>query len=368
GLQLFFCAPPVTDAAVSMCCEVARPGFDQIIHISMYNRGTLPIDTAFVTAYIDPKTPVQYMSPPPFSFDPLTNQAVWRVRNIPLNGSFHGHISAKVQAPLGDTVHQQVVVTVTEPDVEPNNNISTCERIVTGSFDPNDKLVNPIGAGAEGGISSTDTLLTYLIRFQNTGNDTAFTVVVRDTLDALVYDLNSVQPLMSSHPFRLDVEGSNILVFSFDPIHLPDSNRNEAASHGYVLFQVKTLPGLPAGTVIRNSAAIYFDYNDPVITADAVNTIVKTTEHQAITSVFSVFPNPSDGRTNILIRLQQSAQMLSLELFGPDGRYLTTLYRANGSSFSDLFLPVDLGRRPPGIYFVRLQTERGVEVRRVVVY
>ena len=366
GLQLFFCAPPVTDVAVAVCCEPARPGFDQIMYVLMSNRGTLPVDTAFVTAYIDPKTPINHLSPSPFSFDPLNNQAVWLLRNIPLNGSFHAYISAKVQAQMGDTVYQQLVVSATEPDVEPVNNISTCERIVTASFDPNDKLVNPIGAGAEGGITVEDTVLAYLIRFQNTGTDTAFTVVVRDTLDAAVYNLNSVQPLMSSHPFRLDVEGDHILVFTFHPILLPDSNRNEAASHGYVLFQVKTLPGLPVGTQIRNTAAIYFDYNIPVITPEAINTIVKAAERPEIAEVFSVFPNPAAGSAQVHIRLRQPAQALSIDLYDAGGRNAAALYRANGPVQGDLYVPVEAGMRPPGVYFLRLQTEAGTAVRKMV--
>ncbi|MCB9330841.1 MAG: hypothetical protein H6574_07160 [Lewinellaceae bacterium] len=53
-----------------------------------------------------------------------------------------------------------------------------------GSFDPNDKMGFPEGIGAGHHIEKTEPL-EYLIRFQNTGTDTAFTVAIRDTLSPL---------------------------------------------------------------------------------------------------------------------------------------------------------------------------------------
>src|SRR5262249_13810922 len=52
-------------------------------------------------------------------------------------------------------------------------------RPVFGSYDPNDKTAEPVGTGDDHFIPA-DTTLHYLIRFQNTGNDTAFNIVVRD--------------------------------------------------------------------------------------------------------------------------------------------------------------------------------------------
>ncbi len=72
------------------------------------------------------------------------------------------------------------------------------------------------------------TPIDYQIRFQNTGTDTAFTVVIRDTLSSWL-DVESFKVGISDHTFRTDFEGSNILKFTFDHILLPDSNVNEAA-------------------------------------------------------------------------------------------------------------------------------------------
>jgi uncharacterized repeat protein (TIGR01451 family) len=145
-----------------------------------------------------------------------------------------------------------------------------CKPVI-GSFDPNDKQAQPIGLGEQHFITN-DTALTYLIRFQNTGTDTAFQVVVVDTLSPLLDPL-TVFPGASSHPYRFELGNGGVGRFIFEEIMLPDSNVNEAASHGYVQFKIAQRRNNAAGLRIENSAAIYFDYNEPVIT----NTVFHTT-------------------------------------------------------------------------------------------
>ena len=73
-------------------------------------------------------------------------------------------------------------------------------REVTSSFDPNAKDVVPRGIGPEH-LIEPEWPLDYTIHFQNTGNDTAFTVVLRDTLSPLL-DLGSLRIQGGSHAFR----------------------------------------------------------------------------------------------------------------------------------------------------------------------
>ncbi len=135
---------------------------------------------------------------------------------------------------------------------------------VVGSWDPNDKTGYPLGFGPEHFIRP-ETELEYVIRFQNTGTDTAFNIVVRDTLSA---GLNpaTFRAGNSSHPYTLSILDENRLVFHFDNILLPDSFVNEPASHGYLTYKISQTAGNPLGTVIENRAAIYFDFNLPVLT------------------------------------------------------------------------------------------------------
>ena len=140
-----------------------------------------------------------------------------------------------------------------------------CEPL-TGSYDPNDKLARPLGITEEA-IILPDTRLNYTIRFQNTGNDTAFKVVLVDTLTQWA-DLASLQIDGGSHPytFSLSGVGQPVLIFTFDPIVLPDSNVNEPASHGHISFSFNLTDSIPLETPIHNFADIYFDFNPPIRT------------------------------------------------------------------------------------------------------
>ncbi|MFH2143027.1 MAG: hypothetical protein ABIJ97_11425, partial [Bacteroidota bacterium] len=175
-----------------------------------------------------------------------------------------------------------------------------CMQIL-GSYDPNDKSVSPEGFTANNYIMPGASL-DYVIRFQNTGSDTAFTVVVVDTLSAYL-DISTFQAGISSHPYTLDVRGQGrpVLLFQFFNINLPDSTTNEALSHGFVKFKIALYDTLVNGTVVENTANIYFDYNIPVITNTTFVTISDTViygnplviqdmQNKAITDV-KIYPN-----------------------------------------------------------------------------
>lgn len=143
-------------------------------------------------------------------------------------------------------------------------------RANQGAFDPNDKRAFPAGYGPEKAITP-ETPLEYLIRFQNTGTDTAFTVLVHDTLSQFL-DPTTIELGAASHDFEWKLT-DRLLVFHFADIMLPDSNVNEPASHGFIQFKIKPYPDTPLKTVIPNEAAIYFDFNEPILTPKIFHTL-----------------------------------------------------------------------------------------------
>ena len=178
--------------------------------------------------------------------------------------------------------------------------------VVTGSYDPNDKRGFPTGTVTQHFILPNGQI-NYVIRFQNTGTDTAFTVVIRDTLDT---DLNifSVQSGAASHNYNFRMYGPRILEWTFNNILLADSNTNEAASHGFISFTVDQLKNLADGTPINNTAGIYFDFNSPIITNTSKHIVHRNVqwmvgkEDDRLWSKderLSVLPNPSNGSFKI---------------------------------------------------------------------
>ncbi len=177
-----------------------------------------------------------------------------------------------------------------------------------GSFDPNDKSAFPPGFGAADYLPHGQTI-EYQIRFQNTGTDTAFTVVVRDQLSPWL-DLTTIRPIAASQPYLFEINGQE-LVFRFPHVNLPDSNINEAASHGFLRFTIAPRTELPDGIEITNQARIYFDFNDPVITNTTHYTLgvpfVTNTKESYSLPALTVSPNPSSGLA--LIELPASIRL-----------------------------------------------------------
>ena len=219
---------------------------------------------------------------------------------------------------------------------------------VTNSFDPNDITVSPRGDGEDGGILATESELRYMIRFQNTGTDTAFTVSLRDTLPAQL-DILSVVPGPSSHHYTFDVQ-NNVVQFLFQGINLPDSAADMEGSQGYVTFTVRMKPNLSAGTRIENRAAIYFDFNAPVITNTALNTIREATvvavEMPAEASpTVRVSPNPALDFAVFQFAKATRGQLVLLDASGRQIRREAL----SGEQFD-----LDCRALPAGIYFFQI--------------
>jgi len=227
------------------------------------------------------------------------------------------------------------------------------------SFDPNAKQAAPEGYDTPHYILP-ETPIEYEILFQNTGTDTAFTVVLRDTLDESL-DLSTLRVGASSHAYDFEVSENRTLKFTFNNIMLPDSNVNVVGSNGFVSFKITPKSTTPLGTVIRNHAAIYFDFNEPIITnetfhtlgIDFIDIISDVVEHPSIENIkVVVAPNPFQAFTKFEIR-NHFSDKYDLELYDAQGRVVMKKEFA-GPSFvlSNEVLSA-------GVFFYRITTRDG---------
>ncbi|MEO1624371.1 MAG: T9SS type A sorting domain-containing protein [Bacteroidota bacterium] len=200
--------------------------------------------------------------------------------------------------------------------------------VATNAYDPNDKQATPQGYGPQNFIAANQDL-EYTIRFQNTGTDTAFTVVIRDTIDQHL-DIQSIRPGASSHSYDFRIETDSIAVFIFNNILLPDSNVNQDASNGFVRFHIRQQADLEDGVEISNWAAIYFDFNDPIITNTVWHVIGSdyladqtVAVHHPDPSPNAIVPSPNPMQHSTLFRLgDESTDELMLRLYDLQGHLL----------------------------------------------
>ncbi len=229
-------------------------------------------------------------------------------------------------------------------------------RQVTSSYDPNDKQGFPNGYDDEHYIEANQDI-EYLIRFQNTGTDTAFTVVLRDEISEDL-DLTTIRAGASSHPYEFEII-NRLVKITFNDILLVDSLTNEPESHGFVKFKISQMPDLANGTVIENNVGIYFDYNAPIITNTTYHTIGENfVTVDILDNVYSplgqqpvakIYPNPFVDAVNF--ELDDSYREIDFNLYDVSGRKLIQKHYDN-SHFQ--FQKGDLGA---GIYFYKIESE-----------
>lgn len=223
----------------------------------------------------------------------------------------------------GDTIKSTASITPLSGDNIPSNNFDTSSVVVTGSFDPNSKEINPSGNVTAANVS-TGIDFTYTIYFQNTGNDTAFNIVILDTLPTLL-DIPTLKIIASSHPHNFTLYPSRLMEFRFNNILLPDSIVNETLSHGFIKYQIRPKTNLIPGDLIENTAHIYFDFNSPVATNIVQTLIVNPVGLNEINSrgEYVVFPNPFTEKTLIRFENRNHAPV-QISLIDVSGRTIKT--------------------------------------------
>ena len=267
---------------------------------------------------------------------------------------------------MRDTVCHQAPITDWVTDNSPWNNIDDFFPVVVASYDPNIKEVHPQGIGAQGYIPRTEETLEYVVHFQNTGTWPAQNIVVKDTLDADL-DWETLQPGWSNHSYTTSMDENGVVSFSFENIYLPDSASNPTGSIGVFSYSIKIKSGLPDLTQITNTAAIYFDYNAPVITNTTMNTIadslnsVMSLEDEKLS--VTLFPNPTQNQFTLQWNDTQSGNA-QVEIFDIAGKLLfTNKYQvANGTNN----IAINTSGWEEGLYLVKLYSNHKTSVNKLI--
>ncbi|MES2514474.1 MAG: T9SS type A sorting domain-containing protein [Bacteroidota bacterium] len=352
------------DLMVSAWNQGVIPGFSGRIWYYLSNlnnvnasgvfKATLP--AAFISN-ISNAAPAGYT----FSADTI----IWNFNNITYSGGqhvFYIDFITPLTTPLGSIFTSCMWAKPIATDLNPANNLFCYMRTVNGSYDPNDKAVNPAGVGATGDIPFVTTDLTYMIRFQNTGNGPAVNIVVKDTISPNV-DIATFEMLSASHGYDVDILPGNVLRWKFNNIMLADSGTNEPASHGFIQYRIKRAPVDQPGTEIKNTAYIYFDFNDPVATNTTLNTIGTVTGVEAINSdkeQWLVYPNPSTGLLNVINNNIAADIKLKIEVLNSFGQLV--LEETAVSNHKTL----DMSKLSNGVYFVKIVLDKQSTIKRIV--
>ncbi|MFZ1679359.1 MAG: T9SS type A sorting domain-containing protein, partial [Saprospiraceae bacterium] len=333
---------------IDFSTPLLRRCFQNIYYVTVRNTGPEPNKDALVRITLDPlldfissSIPHTQISSHVFEFD---------LGVIAVNDAYTFQVKVRLScnAELGaEHCVEGTVVDNRLCDFE-RTSYTECQHNV-GSYDPNDKRVFN-EAGFESGQVDKGEYIYYNIRFQNTGTDTAFSVHINDQLSPML-DYRTLEMLSASHPFSWLLTDGPELSILFDNILLPDSNVNEPASHGFVKFRIKPFPEINYGTNIQNTASIYFDFNDPVLTntvATDILPLVKTTELRDRIE-FDISPNPANSVIHLTLSEEASKQIDACVVVDVLGR---PVIKVNGHPDKAILV----SHLAPGVYSLILQS------------
>jgi len=309
--------PNMPDLRVTLTPTTApKAGYVLGYMLSYKNVGTVAQNA---TVIFTPPAGINFLSASPAPTVQIANNVQWQLGI--LQPGQQGDIFIQFNIPVGTSIGyplaSQVQITPVVGDLTVNDNVSVNQIQVVGPYDPNIKLVDK---DTLYNVSSADWL-EYTVHFQNVGNDTAYNVVIIDTLSSFL-DLASFELLAMSHQaLEVNFEGQ-IMTLRFNQIMLPDSSTNQVASNGFVKFRLKHPASFPFLSEINNFVDIYFDFNDAIRTNTATTVHLDSSLSQILIveqkDDLTIFPNPTSADLTIKLAksLSESKQVILTDLSG----------------------------------------------------
>jgi hypothetical protein len=337
-----------------------RAGFDASYMINYENVGTTTLSPTII---FFPDNDVSFVSSNVNPTSVTTDSVVWVLGPLTpfQSGSILVTVNVNAGTPIGTLINSGVRIEPLAGDANTICNSSYWEIFTTGSVDPNDILVD------EDTLFTTQfpnpPLLEYIIRFQNTGNDTAFIVKVLNPIDTFNLQLNTFEFVSSSHPVNINwIPWERNMEFKFENILLPDSTINEPASHGFIRYRIRPKSTLVAGDSITNNAAIYFDFNKPVLTNTALTEVLLPTGIASTNTELGITlaPNPTKDLVTISFASTQKHDRMDLAVFDLFGR---VVYKSTFNTPNSTF-EIDVSEFSNGVYFIKvISSERNACVK-----
>lgn len=331
----------------------ARPGFDATYQITFKNKGNYTYSEGIVGFQFDDAV-LDFVSASQAIFSQSVGNVNWQYTNLLPFESRSITVTLNVNSPtetpavnIGDLLNFVVSTFPLEADENPLDNTFEYIQTVVGSYDPNDItcLEGDVVAPSEIG-----NYLHYAINFENTGTFPAENVVVKTEVDAAKFDIGSLQLMNTNFPLEARISGNKV-EFIFENIQLP------IGVHGHILLKIKTNETLVVGDAVANRADIFFDYNFPIDTGLA-NTVFQTLSNDVfeVDSSIAVYPNPATTEVTV----KSNNNIKSIQLYDVQGRIIT-------ASLTDtLESKIDVSNYGSGIYFIKIITEKGMQVQKLL--
>jgi uncharacterized repeat protein (TIGR01451 family) len=250
---------------------------------------------------------------------------------------------------IDDLLTNSATISAPSADINVANNDSALSQTVVAAYDPNN-ITESHGGKIQFDEFTINDYLYYTINFQNVGTANAINIRVEDLLDSR-FDEQSIRMVSASHNYIMERVG-NQLIWHFDYIQLQGAIQNEELSKGYVTYMVRLKPGFTVGTIIPNTASIYFDSNPPIITNTFNTEFVTSLGNSQFAAVdVMVYPNPAHGIVTVSIAAT-AGNLETITLYDMVGKMVKKV-----SGISETQSTLDISVLAKGLYLMEVFTE-----------
>jgi uncharacterized repeat protein (TIGR01451 family) len=278
---------------------------------------------------------------------------IWNYTNLqPFESreiNFHMQVNQPTDAipvNVGDTFVFDAQAALAGDVIAADNNVQLTQQVVATPGVASITCVE----GETAPVTQIGEYLHYVVNFTNDGTQTANNVVVETDFDPAQFDVNSLQVLNSSHTATARLNG-NTARFIMQAAALG------GGGHGTILFKAKTRNNLTLGSSVNTVARVYYDYNAAATTNTATTEFaVMGTGNITVDASIALYPNPTSGVVNI----KSDNVIKSVNLYDVQGRLLQT------ELLNHTEAAININQRASGIYFIKVFTNAGVKVEKVV--
>ena len=336
--------------------SAARPGFVAQYAVLCKNKGTQIMDATLSLVF--PEATTHFWHSEPVADASQAGSVQWNLGQMNPTEVRYIEVTLNLNTPTdtpalngGDILNLTASADSSASDATPTDNIFALTQTVVNSHDPNDKTC---AEGTSVGIETIGDYVHYVIRFENTGTYSAQNIRVTDVIDMEKFDVGTLVPLGGSGRFTTSVTDENRVTFYFGNIHLPFE---DSSNDGFVAFKIKLKNDLEVGDVFSNSASIYFDYNEAIVTDPAITSIGQLSAGDIGTVDVLMYPNPATA--DVSIECGNGAIQL-VSIYDVTGKLMQSVL---ASSSGEAISVSDLSS---GIYFVKIFTEKGSSTKKLI--
>ena len=148
----------------------------------------------------------------------------------------------------------------------------------------------------------------------------------------------------------------------FYNINLPAASVNPNASAGSITYSIYSKQNLVTGDLIKNKAAIYFDFNAPIITNETETMIDNGLfiSSPDFSRDANVFPNPSHEKFYVRADENTKTTFVLTDITGKEISF-------SQKQISNSVFEINIGKQATGIFILKMMSDKETKFQKIVV-